>query len=228
MKRLIAAIAFMFVMTNVAFAQQSTIPTIKSRSFVFTYAGAITDLPVNKIAKVWLPLAVTTAEQDVVIKEVKPPRKHGITKDKVYGNGIIFFETQANDKGEIPFHLEYKVVRREVKTGLKGSFARMPAESNDLMARYLRPDARVPTTGRPLDLIKDKSLPSDPFESAKVLYDVVNGHMKYSKEGTGWGQGVFTALSSPQRLVETSALRSLQRPLGPPQHKIHSTCRSQP
>jgi transglutaminase-like putative cysteine protease len=24
---------------------------------------------------------------------------------------------------------------------------------------------------------------------ARVLYDVVNGHMRYSKEGTGWGQG---------------------------------------
>src|SRR5581483_7474539 len=54
---------------------------------------------------------------------------------------------------------------------------------------YLQPDAKVPVGGKPLDLIKDKKLPEDQLAAARVLYDVVNRHMRYSKEGTGWGQG---------------------------------------
>ena len=41
----------------------------------------------------------------------------------------------------------------------------------------------------PLELIKGKQIPSDPFAIAKLLYDVVNSHMTYSKKGSGWGQG---------------------------------------
>jgi transglutaminase-like putative cysteine protease len=57
------------------------------------------------------------------------------------------------------------------------------------VARFLKPDALVPITGKPLDLIKGKELPDDPMRKARVLYDAVNDHMKYSKEGTGWGRG---------------------------------------
>ena len=32
-------------------------------------------------------------------------------------------------------------------------------------------------------------MPADQAALARVLYDTVNQHMKYSKEGTGWGQG---------------------------------------
>ena len=43
------------------------------------------------------------------------------------------------------------------------------------------PTSSVPIDGKPLDLIKDKKLPTDPTAAAQVLYDVVNGHMKYGK-----------------------------------------------
>src|SRR5205807_3271527 len=41
----------------------------------------------------------------------------------------------------------------------------------------------------PLELIRGKELPKDQTAAARVLYDTVNGHMRYSKEGTGWGRG---------------------------------------
>ena len=51
----------------------------------------------------------------------------------------------------------------------------------------------MPVDGKPLDLLKEnlkgKKLPGEQYAAAKVLYDVVNTHMKYSKEGKGWGQG---------------------------------------
>jgi transglutaminase-like putative cysteine protease len=71
---------------------------------------------------------------------------------------------------------------------VKGS-DELSKEDAGRIARFLQPDAKVPTDGRPLELIKGKKLPTDQEAAARVLYDVVNGHMRYSKEGTGWGRG---------------------------------------
>jgi transglutaminase-like putative cysteine protease len=54
---------------------------------------------------------------------------------------------------------------------------------------FLQPDSKVPIDGKPLELIKGKELPMNQEAAAHVLYDVVRNHMRYSKEGTGWGQG---------------------------------------
>ena len=38
-------------------------------------------------------------------------------------------------------------------------------------------------------LLRGRRLPDDQFEAARMLYELVNQHMRYSKDGTGWGQG---------------------------------------
>jgi transglutaminase-like putative cysteine protease len=58
-----------------------------------------------------------------------------------------------------------------------------------ILGDFLKPNARVPIDGKPLDLIKDRTLPTDQTEMARLIYDIVNGHMRYSKTGTGWGRG---------------------------------------
>src|SRR5205085_960295 len=63
------------------------------------------------------------------------------------------------------------------------------AETGVRLARLLEADAKVPIEGRPLELIRGKTLPSDQLALGRVLYEVVNDHMRYSKEGNGWGQG---------------------------------------
>ena len=85
----------------------------------------------------------------------------------------------------IPLKIVYTVTRHEVKSDKPGKVS----EDAEQVARFLKPDARVPITGKPLDLIKDKQLPPDPMGTARGFYDVVNAHMRYSKEGMGWGQG---------------------------------------
>src|SRR4051794_13776277 len=156
----------------------------KSRTFRFTYAGTVTGLNPGQTARVWLPVAPSTDDQQVTLLAQETPAVAKIGKEAVYGNKILFFETLADVNGEVAFRLEYKVVRKEVRGESKAM-----AEDMALIARLLKPDARVPIDGKPLDLIKDKTLPDDPMQKARLLYDVVNGHMRYSKEGTGWGNG---------------------------------------
>jgi transglutaminase-like putative cysteine protease len=124
-------------------------------------------------------------DQDVTVVARKLPAEGRSAREPVYGNRILYLEARADARGEVPLTLVYRVTRREVK----GASGKVSEEDAGRIARFLRPDARVPVEGKPLELLKGKKVPEDPEAAARVLYDVVNGHMRYSKEGTGWGQG---------------------------------------
>jgi uncharacterized protein (TIGR03000 family) len=166
-------------------------PEAKTRSFLFTYAARIKDLPAGTRARVWIPMATSNDQQEVTIADRKLGEPQ-ITRDKQYGNTIAYFEAKANDNGLIPFEVTYKVKRREVHTDVKGNLYLLPGRDEKL-DRYLQPDEKVPISGKPLDLLKENlkggGLPQDQFAAAKVMYDIVNRHMTYKKNGIGWGQG---------------------------------------
>jgi transglutaminase-like putative cysteine protease len=150
------------------------------RAFQFAYAATVTGLRPGEKARVWLPVPPSNEDQDVrVVKEDLPAEGHVATEPE-YGNRILYVEAKANEEGKVPLSVTYRVRRREVREE-KGS-------EKDL-ARFLQPDALVPVGGKPLTLLAGKELPRDQYEAGKFLYDLVDGHMRYSKEGTGWGRG---------------------------------------
>jgi transglutaminase-like putative cysteine protease len=167
--------------TTVVADEQPVVKAPRSRTFVFTYGGAVTGLAPGQKARVWLPVPPSNGEQTVETVEKTLPAKAEINNDALYGNQILFFEAAANKEGEIPFSLRYRVTRKEVTNPL--------ADKDAPIDRLLQPDDKVPINGKPLDLIKGKELPKDQLKMARLFYDVVNAHMKYSKEGTGWGRG---------------------------------------
>jgi transglutaminase-like putative cysteine protease len=63
------------------------------------------------------------------------------------------------------------------------------AVTKEEAALFLKPDTKVPIGGKPATLLEGKAIPEDRTDLARLLYDVVNRHMRYSKKGTGWGQG---------------------------------------
>ncbi len=153
-----------------------------ARTFRFTYAATVTGLKPGQAVRIWLPVPPANEDQDVqVISQQLPgPGRRG--RDATYGNSILYVEASANERGEIPLQRVYRVSRREVGSEAVGEDAKQ-------IERLLQPDARVPVGGKPLKLLEGKQLPTDDLAAARVLYDVVNGYMRYSKEGTGWGQG---------------------------------------
>jgi uncharacterized protein (TIGR03000 family) len=156
----------------------------KARTFQFTYGGTITGLTPKQTARIWLPVPPRDEDQDVEMVSRQLPAEGHIGKENKFGNKILYVEAKADADGKIPFSVTYKVTRREVKGDSKTL-----SESPDQLGKYLQPDALVPTSGKPLELIKDKEVPEDQLAAAHLFYDVVNGHMRYSKEGTGWGRG---------------------------------------
>jgi transglutaminase-like putative cysteine protease len=181
---LTAATFLLIAATNQRMSAQTP---AKERHFRFTYGGVVKDLPPGKEVNVWIPVAVTGPEQEVAIKSMTPPTFKNTT-EKQYGNRMLHMLGKADAKGEIPFEIVYEIRRREVKTDVAANLALKPGPKENL-ARFLEPDAMVPIVGKPMELLKDKKVPTEPFAAARVFYDVVNNHMKYSKEGKGWGQG---------------------------------------
>jgi uncharacterized protein (TIGR03000 family) len=160
----------------------------KTRAFEFTYQGKVKDLPADKVAKIWLPVATSNSLQEVILQK-KEPANAQLHSEPQYGNTFLYFEGKADAKGEVPFKVTYVVRRKEVKTDPAAMKVLAATETGQLVKRYLSPDAKVPVDGKPIALIKDRTLPGDPLAAAKSLYDVVYDYMEYKKVGTGWGQG---------------------------------------
>jgi uncharacterized protein (TIGR03000 family) len=154
----------------------------RTRTFQFTYAATITGLKPDEAARVWLPVPQTSDEQDVTV--VSSPKGAKLNKEKKYGNAMYVLEEKADADGKVPMEMVFLVKRKEVK-----GEGKLSEEETAKLVDYLKPNATVPIEGKPLELIKDKKLPADQIELARVLYDVVNAHMRYSKEGQGWGRG---------------------------------------
>jgi transglutaminase-like putative cysteine protease len=151
---------------------------------LFNYAATITGLPQGKVARVWLPVPPSNEDQEAQLVSKKLPAEGQIGRDSEFGNRILYFEARAGADGTLPLAMTFRVTRHEVKADLTRH-----SGDKEKLARLLQPDARVPIDGKPLDLIKDKKVPRDQVAAARLLYDVVNNHMRYSKEGTGWGRG---------------------------------------
>ena len=156
----------------------------RSRTFLFTYAATVTDLEPGTKARVWLPIPPSTSEQDVKIESKELPAPGKIGKEAEYGNEILYVEAVADKDGKIPLKIVYRVTRREVQ-GEK----RELTEDEKQIARFLQADALVPIGGKSLELVKNRKVPENQVAAARIFYEVVNGHMRYSKEGEGWGRG---------------------------------------
>jgi hypothetical protein len=156
----------------------------KSRTFFFTYQASVEGLEAGKVARIWVPVPPSNEDQEVTIISKELPSNESLGREDQYGNQIMYLEAKAKGDSAVALQITYKVKRQEVKMDLN----KRP-DDMEKIARFLQPDARVPIEGKPLNLIKGKELPMDQMALGKMLYDLVNNHMKYSKEGIGWGQG---------------------------------------
>ena len=145
---------------------------------------ALTGLEPGKTARIWIPVPPSNEDQEVKIESKDLPGAEQISTEPKYGNQVLYVEAKADNQGMISLTVTYRVQRREVRGDLQRQLT-----VADMSESFLKPDTRVPVGGKSMELIRGKELPKDELEAARVLYDVVNRHMRYSKEGTGWGRG---------------------------------------
>lgn len=160
----------------------------RTRNFQFHYGAMLKDLPAGETVRVWLPVPPTNDDQRVELVGGQLPTEFSIDAEEKYGNAMLYFEATTNDEGRLPFRATYRVARSEVR-GIDGDSTGAPELASEEREQYLAPDSLVPIAGRPLELIAGLDLSENSLERARQLYDRVNDHMRYGKEGTGWGQG---------------------------------------
>jgi transglutaminase-like putative cysteine protease len=155
-----------------------------TRDFVFTYEATVTGLQPGQRTRIWLPVPPSNEDQQATIVAERVPGKPELTQEPEYGDRMMYTEAVADAQGRVPMAVTYRIARREVKADLSGQ-----GGGKENVDRLLKPDALVPIDGKPQTLIRGKDLPRDQLDLGRFLYDLVDAHMRYSKEGTGWGRG---------------------------------------
>lgn len=159
--------------------------TQRRSRFRLVYDVTVTQVPVNAVARVWIPLAQSTPHQWVQVNSIEVPTVYEQNAEAKHGNRLLYFETSPNDEGEIPVSIEYEVTRFEVEPS---NYEGHRAEEGNL---YLLPNRLVPVDVS----LRDRLLP-DFVEGAKTstlarqIYDRVIEHVDYRKPiGESWGRG---------------------------------------
>ena len=101
--------ACLVVLTALAADAQS------QRHFQFHYAFTVKNVPAGEPIKIWVPLAHSSAFQDVrlVSKQGDLPLRE--TREAEYGNSLLYAETPSAKQDTYKFTLEYDVVRHEAR-----------------------------------------------------------------------------------------------------------------
>jgi hypothetical protein len=157
--------------------------TPRRREFLFTYGVVVTTEP-GAVARIWLPLPPTNEDQEVAIVNRHLPARAVLSREPKYGNQMLYVKHRADEAGQIGLAVTYRVTRHEVVAPRAVS-----PEEQGMLQLFMQPDSKVPVGGKCLVLLEGKQLPNEPVAAARMLYDLVSDHMRYSKEGTGWGQG---------------------------------------
>lgn len=155
----------------------------ESRSFVFNYNFRLHSLEPNTRLRIWVPVPQTNKWQTVSMGEISADVQPQTTTEAKYKNKLQYFELTVPDSGEATFQIPWNVTRNEVR--LRDVNDSEPS-NGDL---YLAANQRVPIDGKSQMLLQDVALPQDSLQKARSLYNVVDEHVKYSKDGEGWGRG---------------------------------------
>lgn len=177
---------------NVALMLSLTAPAAdpaRSREFQFTYRTTVTGLAADQKVRVWLPIPPANSAQEAALVTKPLAETVRISREQKYGNLILYVEPKREANGTATIEATYRIKRFEVHAELDDYASAPTAAEIQADALFLKPDAKVPITGKPLTLLEGKELPADQLKLGRALYDLVNTHMRYSKEGTGWGQG---------------------------------------
>lgn len=165
-----------------------------SRTFEFTYSVTVSNLPSTASdVRIWIPVASSNQHQTVRVLKLASSVPARITRERSFGNSILYAEIHHPRRSTAEFTIVYAVTRHEYS---RGDYHRLRSEYQDpkpmpaSVVRYLLPDRLVQTTGI-IAQVSDETTrgQSDPLAKAYALYNYVFQHMRYDKSGTGWGRG---------------------------------------
>jgi hypothetical protein len=148
-------------------------------SFEFYYSVQVPEL--TGPAKMWIPMAVSDAFQEVSVLEINAPGKSKNLDEKVNDNTILYLELGPEDSGK-SIDISYAVNRKE-----KGPYeAKAPDPKVHLASNIL-----MPKGGRFEEIAKEalgSKINDSHLIQARRLYDYIIDNMRYMKFGD-FGRG---------------------------------------
>lgn len=163
----------------------------QARAFEFTYQVTLDPVPAGTL-RVWIPIATSDANQNVVLKSVSGLDHSQSRRDSEYGNSVLYTEI-GKAAAPVTITIRYEVKRREYSRGDLKDLMRYnrdqdPAPSD--VARFLAPDRLIPINDRFRTLAAEitRGKHGD-VEKAYAIYDYVFHTLRYDKSGEGWGRG---------------------------------------
>jgi len=164
------------------------VATPSQRTFEFSYSASWQGLPVHKKVRIWIPVPANSTVQQVRLLRGEfrgATQETGrVAVEATNGNLIRYAECLPDADGKISLQFDYRITRREVLGSIP-----LTEEDTKRLPRLLQADTLVPIRGKPLDLLVGKSIPENPLERGRMLYNLVLGHVRYYKQGQGWGRG---------------------------------------
>lgn len=158
----------------------------RPREIKLTYLARLPQIPQNvKEVSVWIPLAKTRAEQQILRREIRSPVPYTVEKDPDYGNDILHLTL----KPSLPQPVEISVDYHAVLLGRDGASLDPRPTPNEL-PRHLKPhglliiDTQV--RARTAEAVAGKVTL---LAKARGIYDHVIQHMVYDKTTPGYGRG---------------------------------------
>jgi len=178
----VVRLLFVSLFLGVFAGAQSSAP---ERHFTFHYAASVRITNPGAALRVWVPLARSDDFQDVKVVSQSGDLPLERTREREYGDEMLYAEVSKADKPEYSFEIVYEVRRRQSST------QRSVALRADQRHRLLSPDRLVPINGLPADLAAKQleDVKGGEYEKGRVLYEYVLANMRYDKSGTGWGHG---------------------------------------
>ena len=166
----------------------------KARQFHLSYSVTVKNLlPEDRRVRVWIPVAISDQNQDVALKNILSPVPTRMTRDREYGNRMLYAEIRSPKDPTATFTLDYDVTRREYSKGSYEELMRYntePQRAPAAVERFLEPDRLVPISGKMKDLAEENTQGKQgPVDKAHALFDYVFKTLRYDKSGTGWGRG---------------------------------------
>src|SRR3989338_3876646 len=156
------------------------------REVLFTYQARLTQLPQQAdTIDVWIPLAKTTREQQILRRQVHASIPYPIAQDQEYDNDILHLSLQRPLPEVVEVSIDYQA---RLGPG-EDPLADPPAPADEL-ARELTPrglgivDEEVRTRAGRATVGR-----TTPMDRARGIYEAVLQQVKYDKSVPGWGRG---------------------------------------
>lgn len=162
-----------------------------ARSFQVTYEVQLHSLsPEGQELRVWIPLATSDRYQKIRKRLIQVPAPYRVTRDRDYGNDILFLTLRKPIPPTFHLFVEYEAQVHGEQLPIRKTLPFESAMTSIEMKLNLQSNRLMVVNEEIRKLAQEVTRHAKtPAEKAEAIYRYVIDRMRYDKETPGWGRG---------------------------------------